>query len=241
MPKVPQTYLEARRDEILDAAWTCFARKGYHQTTMQDICRESELSAGAVYRYFAKKEDILRAINARSLEMGRRLVEDARAQVSEPLNSLWLIGETMLNAFLGPGSETMNRINIEIWPEIIRDQELREGVRAELTFWHSAVAAILKDAAERGQLKAGVDPEAAASLFMCAYEGLRHYRLVAPETFSPEVLIDLGHVLTGEGAPAEERPLARPPADAPGPPLGTHYPRLRRPKAPLPTEDGAQR
>jgi AcrR family transcriptional regulator len=62
MPKVTEAHLEARRSQILDAAWTCFARKGYHQATMQDICKESGLSPGAIYRYSAKKRSP--AINA---------------------------------------------------------------------------------------------------------------------------------------------------------------------------------
>ena len=61
MPKVTDAHLEARRQQILDAASACFARQGFHQTTMQDICRKAELSPGAVYRYFASKEDIIAA------------------------------------------------------------------------------------------------------------------------------------------------------------------------------------
>ncbi|MGE0685263.1 MAG: TetR/AcrR family transcriptional regulator, partial [Dehalococcoidia bacterium] len=44
MPKVLPEYLELRRQQILDAAAACFTRAGFHQTTMQDICAESDLS-----------------------------------------------------------------------------------------------------------------------------------------------------------------------------------------------------
>lgn len=56
MPKVSDAHLEARREQILDAAEACFSREGFHQTSMQDICREAELSPGAVYRHFSSKE-----------------------------------------------------------------------------------------------------------------------------------------------------------------------------------------
>ena len=39
MPKVTEAHLEARREQILDAAAECFARKGFHRSTMHDICR----------------------------------------------------------------------------------------------------------------------------------------------------------------------------------------------------------
>jgi AcrR family transcriptional regulator len=60
MPKVLPEYLELRRQQILDAAAACFSRRGFHQTTMHDICGEAELSPGAVYRYFSSKEEIIR-------------------------------------------------------------------------------------------------------------------------------------------------------------------------------------
>ena len=52
MPKVSEAHVEARKQQIMDAAKTCFSRQGFHQTSIQDICREAELSPGAVYRYF---------------------------------------------------------------------------------------------------------------------------------------------------------------------------------------------
>ena len=56
MPKVSDAHVEARRQQILEAASACFARQGFHQTSVQDICKEAGLSAGAVYRYFPGKE-----------------------------------------------------------------------------------------------------------------------------------------------------------------------------------------
>src|SRR3954464_11109027 len=44
-----------RRSEILSAAQTCFARPGFHQTSMQEICAEAGMSPGNLYRYFRSK------------------------------------------------------------------------------------------------------------------------------------------------------------------------------------------
>src|SRR5882724_5512189 len=54
-----------RRGEILDAARSCFARSGFHQTSMQEICAEAGMSPGNLYRYFRSKEDIIAGIAER--------------------------------------------------------------------------------------------------------------------------------------------------------------------------------
>jgi len=209
MPKVTEAHLEARRSQILDAAWTCFARKGYHQATMHDICQESGLSPGAIYRYFESKEAILKAINERYLEIGRALVEEARSLAGGPLNSLEVIGQTMLSYFSDPMAETTTRVNIEIFPEIIRSEELRAGLRQELTFWHRAVTQLLSEAKELGQLKPEVDPASLAALLICAWEGVRHYSLIDADTFGPERLIELMWALVTEGVVVEPERVGR--------------------------------
>ncbi len=40
----------------------CFLRNGFHATTLQDVFGQSEMSAGAVYLYFAGKEEIVTVI-----------------------------------------------------------------------------------------------------------------------------------------------------------------------------------
>lgn len=59
MPKLKPDTQRARREHILDAAGACFARQGFHRTTIQDICREAVLSPGALYIYFDSKEALI--------------------------------------------------------------------------------------------------------------------------------------------------------------------------------------
>ncbi|MEW6405761.1 MAG: TetR/AcrR family transcriptional regulator [Chloroflexota bacterium] len=46
------------RQRILDAAVECFARNGYHNTSVADIVEDSQTSKGAVYFHFPSKEEI---------------------------------------------------------------------------------------------------------------------------------------------------------------------------------------
>ena len=65
MPKLKPATQRARREHILDAAEICFARAGFHRTTMQDICKEALISPGALYVYFDSKEDLIAGLAER--------------------------------------------------------------------------------------------------------------------------------------------------------------------------------
>ena len=197
MARVTDEHIEARKGQILDAAWNCFARNGYHRTTMQDIATEAAISAGAIYRYFDGKEAVLAAINQRSQALGRALVAAAAGDDADPIRSISIIGEAMMRFFHDPAFETIARINIEIWPEILRHEELRKGLGDEMRFWRAAVTKIMTDARDRGDLRADVNPEALAQVLMCAWEGMRHYRMV-DDGFGPEAIVELFRSLLSE-------------------------------------------
>jgi len=182
-------HIEARRNQILDAAWACFARDGYHGTSMQDIAAAAGLSAGAIYRYFDGKEAVLHAINRRSQEMGRALFETARSHTDSPLGVLNAIGKTFFSVFSDPQFDAIARVNIELWPEILRSDVLRNSLRDEMAFWRRSVTQLLAEAQDRGDISNDVDPEAMATMFICVWEGLRHYRTVDPDAFTPEIVM----------------------------------------------------
>ena len=199
MARVTEEHIEARKSQILDASWTCFARNGYHRTTMQDIATEAGISAGAIYRYFDGKEAVLAAINQRSQALGRALVAAAASDDGDPIRSISIIGEAMMRFFYDPEFETIARINIEIWPEILRHDELRKAIGVEMRFWREAVTKIMADAQDRGDLRPDVNPQALAQVLMCAWEGMRHYRTV-DKGFGPEALVELFRSLLSEQA-----------------------------------------
>jgi AcrR family transcriptional regulator len=62
MPKVAQAHLDARRQQIIDAARALFAGQGFARTSIADIVTESGLSNGAIYRYFTSKDEIVIAV-----------------------------------------------------------------------------------------------------------------------------------------------------------------------------------
>lgn len=71
---------EARRQQVLDAASTCFRRNGFHGTSIAKISKAAGMSPGHIYHYFENKEAIVEAIAKREeqnlSELARKLQED---------------------------------------------------------------------------------------------------------------------------------------------------------------------
>src|SRR5450432_152027 len=69
---------ERRRAEILDAAETLYAEKGWDAVTVDQVARSARLSRALVYVYFRDKEELLFAIGERAMRLLRdRFIEAA--------------------------------------------------------------------------------------------------------------------------------------------------------------------
>jgi AcrR family transcriptional regulator len=188
VPKVSEAYLENRRNQILEAAWVCFGRSGYHDTTMQDICKESGLSYGALYRYFDSKEAILRATSERAQTEIINRMTDMQAQAS-PHEALHSLGAEIFLSVNDPECDAATKVNLETLPEVLRRPDLVEAMRAEPRLWIAGLSSAFHEAQVSGHLSGVIDAEALSVLLVCAYEGLRIHHLVDPDQFRPELVL----------------------------------------------------
>jgi AcrR family transcriptional regulator len=60
-PALGERY-DRRRQQFVHQGAKLFAKRGYDQTTMQELAASMGLATGALYHYFAAKEDLLTAI-----------------------------------------------------------------------------------------------------------------------------------------------------------------------------------
>ncbi len=61
----------SNRDKVLATALELFTRKGYFNTSMRDITRESGVSTGSIYHYFRDKEGVAAALYQSLIERMR--------------------------------------------------------------------------------------------------------------------------------------------------------------------------
>lgn len=169
MPRVSQEYLDARKRQILDAARRCFVRNGFHATSMQDILGEANLSAGAVYRYFKSKDEIIAAIGFANVAVFTAAVEEV-IQVDDPPPLDEALGR-LLTA-LGRLDEEQDhaKITLQAWSEALRSPALATRVEegwAELT---SSLGSLIETYQERRHIYSDVPADRIARMLV----GLLH-------------------------------------------------------------------
>jgi AcrR family transcriptional regulator len=67
---------ETRREQIMDCAVEVFARKGFHETSIADICARAEISRATLYQYFKDKRDVLASLIDRLVNRVIKAVEE---------------------------------------------------------------------------------------------------------------------------------------------------------------------
>jgi AcrR family transcriptional regulator len=76
-----------RRKQVLDAAASCFSRKGFHGASMADISKAAGMSAGHIYNYFDGKDAIIAAFVQQNMERVAAHMRDLE-QHEEPLQGI---------------------------------------------------------------------------------------------------------------------------------------------------------
>jgi AcrR family transcriptional regulator len=117
-----QQLIDARRNQILDAAITVFAEKGFHKATIKDIAKVAKIADGTIYNYFANKTALVLGILDRLNETDQR-EEHFDLSTEMDLRAFFRMYVQRRFAYLDPNGYAMFQVLI---PEILTNNELRE-------------------------------------------------------------------------------------------------------------------
>ena len=169
MPKVSQEHLERRRQQILDAAAGCFARQGFHATSMQDIFAAAGLSAGAVYRYFPSKTDLIRSIAAEALANVFPVFDSATSAHVTP--GIPDVLATLIGELRDGRLARLRPVILQVWAEAVRDEELAELALSTTGQLLATITKLVERLTAEGRLTPGTDAAAAGRLVMAMLQG----------------------------------------------------------------------
>jgi AcrR family transcriptional regulator len=168
---------EQRYNTILKAAETLFAKKGFHQTGIEEIADLAEVSTGSVYFYFKNKEDLLITLMQEIGHQLRKLLGDELKKADYSFDSFKNISFAFLRIFCGSHPEWMAIFFRESAGQSPEVEEQRRQLFSKLTD-------DIKDAFVRINKGQGIDltddftPELVAVCIVGVYERIAcHYFL----------------------------------------------------------------
>ncbi len=188
-----------RRDVILSAAQRLFARMGFHQTTMQQICAAAGMSPGNLYRYFPSKEAIIAGIAERDRA-------DVASQFASVENAPDFFATFAVLAHHHFVERTADEVGL--CAEIMSESRRNPAIARIMNEFDKDVIARLKSmlraAAERGEISRDIDFDAVVSMLMVIADGVWWRRAVEPNFDAKSVLplfMDITrYMLLGGGA-----------------------------------------
>lgn len=180
MPKVSDSYHQARRDQILAAAEACFARKGMRETTMQDIASEAGVSYGVLYNYFPSKHELFRG--AWEAAQASR---EARFREAAKLGNSVTVLETVLTLGLDRWRDAAStdelRMRLQVLAEAVHDESFHSILQDGLEMYWERFIEIVRRGQADGEIDASLDPRAVAYLLFALQEGVSEQKAIVPD------------------------------------------------------------
>ncbi|HZM55361.1 MAG TPA: helix-turn-helix domain-containing protein [Acidimicrobiales bacterium] len=164
MPRVTDAYRESKRRQILDASIECFAREGFHRTSMAQIIAEAGVSAGTIYLYFDSKEQIVEAIAEERHALESVLAATALAN-PDTRQALHDLADGYLNWLSDPIEQKRRRVTVQVWAEALRSDRVASIVRDGVA-QRQQIADFIRERQQQGHLVAGLDPDAVSRVML---------------------------------------------------------------------------
>lgn len=171
VPKISEEVRAARRAHILDAARACFLTRGFHQTSMDDILRAADVSAGAAYRYFAGKGEIIEAVAGETVTGLTSRIESMAAE--DPPPNLPDVMRRLVH-LIDDVADDSGRLALIVWGEAQTDPVIGELARGELL----RLRRVLQSLVAQSEPGNNATPESAAAVVYSLLAGFLVQRRV---------------------------------------------------------------
>lgn len=156
-----------RQQRVIDVAVSEFAARGYSATNINDIAKKAGISIGAMYSYFASKEDLFLAVVNSAYTVLENVLSEARTKktdIFELLEDLLVASREYAARF-----PELNQIYLDLTTQGLSQMASRLSNKLE-TVTVNMYRDVIQQAKQDGQILPDVDTEAAAffidNLFM---------------------------------------------------------------------------
>ena len=193
-PGVRERIAEERRQEILEAAYRLFVRRGLEGATMQDIAAEVGLTAGALYRYYGSKDSLTEAVFAWCAEQ-RFAAFDAAEQAASPFEAIVEVGRAAWSEFDEPEARERMALWLEATLAAYRadrgDVPLPTHADVSLQRALERMQYVVGLAQEAGELDPALDTRAIAMTLLAIHSGVQQAYVLLDSATAPHAALDV--------------------------------------------------
>jgi AcrR family transcriptional regulator len=194
MPRISSERKAERRAQIVAAARNCFARSGFHNTTLQDLFAEAGLSAGCVYNYFQSKDELMFAIAEERHDEERQLIGEA-SETDDPVVALRQVARTFADKYLKEDGLDKRRIALQTWSEAQINPLMLSSVRTGLDGPRVQLAQLIRRGQAAKQLTSTLDADVIAYTMIAIFHGSVLQKLWKPDIDSDAQFAVFEHFL----------------------------------------------
>jgi AcrR family transcriptional regulator len=190
MPRVVPEYKEEARKKIIAAGMQVMNRKGYANTTMDDIATHIGVSKGVLYLYFRNKDElvteIVRAAHTRTREMARQIFPNAT-----PLDAWTALFDNNLM-----DNPEYDSLVFEIAALATRNDSIRESYSMNIVDGIGHATHGISWQQEQGIVRKDADPRTLAMAIIAVMIGMRSLALAGiPREELRERWLGIGRIL----------------------------------------------
>ena len=166
MPRVVPEYKQEARSRILETASQVFAEKGYRQATMDDVARKLGVSKGALYLYFASKEELFEAICRTAPLAFKEILYSSFVEKPGPESVNEFFDKMLKHYGSNPG------LSFEILSEASHNPSLRRVLKKNHDEYAKILAGFLEQGRERGLVGKDLDLGSLAHALVALWNGM---------------------------------------------------------------------
>lgn len=157
-------------NSIVEATRRAVFAKGFHDVTINDVCRTSLSPRSILYRHFPNKDVLLKETVHRSAQETLASLQDAMRGSPTGAGSVQRLMEFINPIFASPAFFEIGRFNLEWWAWAARNETGFQGFNETWREWRETLVSVIR--AEVGDGPSDETVQTMASLMLAIHNGV---------------------------------------------------------------------
>lgn len=164
---------ERTRESILNAAYALFAKKGFKQVTMKDVCEVTNMSRGGLYSHFSSTSQLFEALLERITEKDAL---DFQEQMKQGASAIAILEEALklMEEEMKHPEDSLSIAMYE-YAETVDSEVMERLNKASKKKWKQ----LIRYGIERGEFQ-NIDASEVVNVILYSYQGVRMWSRILP-------------------------------------------------------------